>query len=103
MENLDEFTPWHEDEGQNVIRVCRALSCTLNRSADIAAEYAACLGIKVGQTTPDRRFTLKDSFCFGRCAIGANVRINDRFYSRQEPGMAAGNLKQCGGHGKVGD
>lgn len=103
MEKLDEFTEWREDEGDTVIRVCRALSCTLNRSEDIANEYAACLGIKVGQTTPDNKYTLKNSFCFGRCAIGANVRINQRFFSRQEPGMAEANLRESLGDGKLGD
>jgi NADH:ubiquinone oxidoreductase subunit E len=89
----EEFSTWKEPEGQVVVRVCRALSCTLNGSAELAKEYETCLGLRMGQTTSDGRFTLKESFCFGRCALAANVRINGRFFSRLAPGMAEETLQ----------
>jgi NADH-quinone oxidoreductase subunit E len=38
------------------------------------------LGIKLGETTPDRSFTLEAVNCLGCCAIGPVVAINGDYY-----------------------
>ena len=76
------------DPAPTRIRVCRALSCTLNGSAELLAEFERALGVRSGQTTADGRYCLQESFCFGRCALSAVVRAGERFYSRLSPGMA---------------
>jgi NADH-quinone oxidoreductase subunit E len=39
------------------------------------------LNIKVGKTTPNRKFTLETANCFGCCAIGPVVVVNGKYYS----------------------
>jgi NADH:ubiquinone oxidoreductase subunit E len=89
----EDLDYWREPQGDTVIRVCRAFSCNQSGAKDVVEDYERCLGIGVGHTTPDNRFTLKETWCFGRCPIGPNVRINQKFFAYQKPGMAAENLK----------
>lgn len=38
------------------------------------------LGIKVGETTPDKLFTLIEVECLGACVNAPMVQINDNYY-----------------------
>ena len=38
------------------------------------------LGIKVGQTTPDMKFTLTEVECLGSCGTAPVVQVNDDYY-----------------------
>lgn len=38
------------------------------------------LGIKVGETTPDKLFTLTEVECLGACVNAPMVQINDNYY-----------------------
>ena len=46
--------------GKNVISVCNNVSCMLNGSDQIIGHIEKKLKIKVGMSTPDKRFYLKD-------------------------------------------
>ena len=83
-----------EPQGETVIQVCRGLACSDAHSADVMAEAASVLGIQPGQTSPDGKFTLKPHFCFGRCAIGPNVKVNQDFHANQTPASLGGILKK---------
>mgnify|MGYP003892515121 CR=1 FL=1 len=43
------------------------------------------MGIKVGETTPDRQFTLETVACIGCCALAPAVRVNEDTYGRLIP------------------
>jgi NADH:ubiquinone oxidoreductase subunit E len=40
------------------------------------------LGIAVGETTPDRLFTLKTVECLAACGAGPMMQVNDDYYER---------------------
>jgi NADH:ubiquinone oxidoreductase subunit E len=40
------------------------------------------LGIKAGETTRDKNFTLETVACIGACSIAPVITINDEFYGR---------------------
>ncbi|KAK2166638.1 hypothetical protein LSH36_37g11010 [Paralvinella palmiformis] len=42
--------------------------------------YICFLGIGVGQTTPDKMFTLSEVECLGACVNAPMVQINDDYY-----------------------
>ncbi len=67
-----------EPRGTHVIEVCRGLACREAGSDRISEECSRALGIKVGETTSEGLFTLLTRHCFGRCAIGPNVKV-DKF------------------------
>ena len=41
--------------------------------------------IKVGETTPDRRFTLVEAECLGSCGTAPVMQIGDRYYENLDP------------------
>lgn len=68
--------------GKNVIRVCRGTACHVKNSANILAALETELGIKAGQTTRDKLFTLETVACIGACSIAPVININEEYYGR---------------------
>jgi NADH-quinone oxidoreductase subunit E len=67
--------------GQYVIQVCEGLSCFLMDGAERLVDYLRRkLGIEVGETTPDGKFTLETVQCLASCGTSPAMRINDEFY-----------------------
>ncbi|MFZ5948024.1 MAG: NADH-quinone oxidoreductase subunit NuoE [Stygiobacter sp.] len=67
---------------KNVIRVCRGTACHVKNSANILTAIETELGIKAGQTTRDKLFTLETVACIGACSIAPVVNINEEYYGR---------------------
>jgi len=69
--------------GKNVLTVCRGTACHVRGSALILRELEKELGVKAGETTKDRSFTLQQVACFGSCALAPVVVLNGKVYGRQ--------------------
>ena len=66
--------------GKYHIQVCANLSCSL-LGADHLVEYlSAKLGIKKGETTEDKRFTLSTVQCLGSCGTAPMLQLNDDYH-----------------------
>lgn len=68
--------------GKNVIRVCRGTACHVKNSSNLLIALESALGIKAGETTRDKNFTLETVACIGACSIAPVITINDEFYGR---------------------
>jgi NADH-quinone oxidoreductase subunit E len=71
---------WLKPKGKYLIQVCRSLACEIcghERLTDICRRK---LGIEVGQTTQDGRFTLIELECLGSCGTAPVALINDVLY-----------------------
>lgn len=68
--------------GKNIIRVCRGTACHVKNSANILTALECELGIKAGQTTRDKNFTLETVACIGTCSIAPVININEDYYGR---------------------
>jgi NADH-quinone oxidoreductase E subunit len=68
--------------GENIIRVCRGTACHVKNSANILFALESHLGVKAGETTRDKKFTLELVNCIGACSIAPVVTINDDYYGR---------------------
>jgi len=66
--------------GKHVINVCMGTACFVKGSADILDEFERKLGIKVGENTPDGKYTLQVLRCVGACGLAPVVTVNDRVY-----------------------
>ena len=75
------YTMYHTEKvGKYMILFCINISCQLN-GCDKLLEYAADkLDIKVGETTPDEKFTLHREECLADCTNAPMMRVNDTFY-----------------------
>ena len=67
--------------GKILVTACLGTACHVRGGANVAAELERRLGVKAGETTPDRRFTLETVNCLGCCAIGPVVVIDGTYYS----------------------
>ncbi|KAF0974193.1 hypothetical protein FDP41_006803 [Naegleria fowleri] len=68
--------------GRYQIQVCVTTPCMITGSDDILAALEDHLGIKLGETTPDKMFTLSEMECMGCCTNAPMIAISD--YSSPE-------------------
>ena len=67
--------------GRNVIAVCNNVSCMLRGSDKILHHIEKKLNIKVGESTLDKKFYLKDEIeCLAACNGGPMMQVNHRNY-----------------------
>jgi NADH-quinone oxidoreductase E subunit len=66
--------------GRIQIRVCRTTPCWLCGSDEVLKACEETLGIKVGESTEDGRFFLREFECLGACANAPILWIDDDFY-----------------------
>ncbi len=62
------------------IRVCTTTPCWLCGSDEIVRACQDALGIRVGESTPDMRFFLREFECLGACANAPMMWIDDDYY-----------------------
>ena len=70
-----------EPRGKYQITICMGTACHVRGGVQIVEEMERKLNIKVGKTTPNRKFTLETVNCLGCCAIGPVVVVNGKYYS----------------------
>ncbi|MGV0999228.1 MAG: NADH-quinone oxidoreductase subunit NuoE [Fluviibacter sp.] len=63
--------------GKYKLAVCTCIPCALSGGHDAAAYLADRLGIKLGETTADGRFTLVESECQGACGDAPVALVNN--------------------------
>jgi len=68
-----------EAVGEHVINGCTNISCSLRGSHEVLAHLKDKLGIEPGETTTDKRFTIRAVECLGACA-GAPMFEVDHVY-----------------------
>lgn len=66
--------------GRHVILVCDSISCWVMGYENILAHLTSHLGIKLGQTTKDDRFTLLPNCCLGTCDCAPALMIDNDLY-----------------------
>jgi len=71
--------------GEHVIRCCVSPPCYLSGSGEILEALEECLGIEMGETTEDGRFTLEGVSCLGLCGVGPAMTVDDTVYGRLTP------------------
>src|SRR5512132_890881 len=68
---------WLRPKGKYLIQVCRSLACEICDSNKLTAHCKRRLGIDLGETTPDGRFTLIELECLGACGTAPVALVND--------------------------
>ena len=66
--------------GKYHIQVCSNLSCTIMGAENLIDYLTEKLGIRLGETTPDKRFTLTTVECLGACEQAPCMMINFEYY-----------------------
>jgi NADH-quinone oxidoreductase subunit E len=66
--------------GRHKISVCTNISCMLCGSDRVVKHLESKLGIRLGETTPDGRFTLKEVECLAACGGAPMFQIGKTYY-----------------------
>jgi NADH-quinone oxidoreductase E subunit len=71
--------------GKYHIQVCKTLSCRLLGSDKITKHCSDKLGINVGETTADGKFSLSEVECLGSCGTAPMFQINFDYHENLTP------------------
>lgn len=71
--------------GRHTIRICLGTACYVRGGKKVLEGFRQQLGIDVGQTTSDRRFTLEVARCLGACGIAPACLIDDDMHQSIRP------------------
>jgi len=72
-------------QGQHPISICMGTACYVRGSEKVLHEFKRHLGIEVGQTTPDGKFSISCLRCVGACGLAPVVLVGDKVYGRVSP------------------
>lgn len=71
--------------GRFHVQVCTNLSCRLRGSDEIVDALRERLKVELGETTPDRKFSLSEVECLGSCGTAPMMQINDDYWENLTP------------------
>lgn len=74
--------------GRHILRLCRAEACQSMGCEKTINHVEQRLGVKLGETTPDGTFTLRDVFCLGLCSHSPAAMLDDEPHGRVTPQVA---------------
>ena len=83
-----------KSKGKNIVRLCQTISCDIQGKKDVAKAIERELGIKFGETTKDKKFTLEYANCVGMCDQGPAMIINERVFVKLTPEKAVQILNE---------
>ena len=71
-----------EPLGENTIRICQSTPCFLKNCETIVRAVEKELGISVGESTDDGKFSLRLANCIGACDVAPAMMINKKTYGK---------------------
>jgi NADH-quinone oxidoreductase E subunit len=80
------YTMFHSRPvGKHHIEVCTNVSCMLRGCEKIVDRLEKRLGIKMGETSADRKWTLSEVECMGSCGTAPMLAVGDEYYENLTP------------------
>ena len=71
--------------GKYIIRICKTIACAMKGKNQVLFAIQDMLKIKLGETTPDKRFSLLESNCLGWCHKAPAMLINNEVFTELTP------------------
>lgn len=80
--------------GRHTIRVCLGTACYVRGGKRVLETFRQVLGVDVGETTPNRQYTLEVARCLGACGIAPACMIGDDIHQSIKPNAIPAILQQ---------
>jgi NADH-quinone oxidoreductase subunit E len=82
---VSEALTWYtmfrrEPPGRHVVKVCRNISCSLRGAERLVEHLRKRLGVEVGGTSADGRFTLLTVECLASCGTAPAMQVGDTYH-----------------------
>jgi NADH-quinone oxidoreductase subunit E/NADP-reducing hydrogenase subunit HndA len=81
-------------KGKHPISICMGTACYVRGAEKVLDEFKKELGLQVGQTTNDGKFSLSSLRCVGACGLAPVVLVGDKTYGRVAPDDVKNILKE---------
>lgn len=81
-------------KGQHPISICTGTACYVRGAEKVLDEFKRILDVKVGETTPDGKFSLSCLRCVGACGLAPVVMVGEKVYGRVSPDGVKDILKE---------
>lgn len=72
-------------KGEHPISVCTGTACYVRGAEKVLEEFKKELHLKVGETTPDGKFSINCLRCVGACGLSPVVLVGEKVYGRVSP------------------
>ncbi len=71
-----------QPRGRHTINVCLGTACYVRGARKVMDALQKLINVKMGETTPDRRFSLTSQRCFGACGLAPVIMVNKDVHGR---------------------
>ncbi|MDE3089497.1 MAG: NAD(P)H-dependent oxidoreductase subunit E [Chloroflexota bacterium] len=71
--------------GKHRVAFCLGTACYVSGAEMLIEKAQQILGVKLGETTPDRKFTIEPCRCLGACSQAPAVIVDDNVHGRNTP------------------
>ena len=83
-----------EPIGEHIVRICFGTACHVIGAENIADAICRELGIALGGTTEDRKFTVESVACIGCCSLAPVIMIDEETHGRLTPDTARAAIRE---------
>lgn len=66
--------------GKYHLKICTNVSCVLRGADELVKHCEKRFGVKCGETTPDKKFTLYEEECLGACGTAPAMMLNNDYH-----------------------
>ena len=80
--------------GEHTIRVCLGTACYVRGGKKIVDSLEKTLGVELGGTTEDGKFTFEIARCIGACGLAPAMMIDDDVYKQVTPSKISSILSK---------
>ncbi|MFH0842167.1 MAG: NADH-quinone oxidoreductase subunit NuoE [Bacteroidota bacterium] len=84
-------------KGKHPVSICMGTACYVRGAEKVLEEFKKELGLQVGQTSTDGKFSLSSLRCVGACGLAPVVMVGDKTYGRVAPDDVRNILKEYEG------
>jgi NADH-quinone oxidoreductase subunit E len=78
--------------GRHVVLLCDSVSCWIMGYGRLRDRLCTSLGVSLGSTTPDGRFTLLPVVCLGACDRAPAMMVDDDLHGDLDPEVDPGRI-----------
>ncbi len=83
-----------QPKGEYTISVCLGTACYVKGAGEIVNQIEKTIGIKNGEISADRKFSLETCRCVGACGLAPIMLVNEEVYGRLDPKDVPGILEK---------
>ena len=80
--------------GEHTIRVCMGTACYVRGGKKLIERLQELLGIELGDTTSDKKFSFEIARCIGACGLAPAMMIDEKVYKQVNPNQLESILAQ---------